>query len=299
MSTEIIINAANEETRVALLENKILTEMFIDRRKDHSIVGNVYKGRVVKVLPGMQSAFVDIGLERAAFLHVADVAAQVEEHSEMMEEVEEDKPGPEQDPPRRGKGSTPSIEEILQEGQEIVVQISKEPRGTKGARVTTYLSLPGRYLVYMPTVNHVGVSRRIEREEERSRLREMVLKLRKPGVGYIIRTVSEGLTEEEFRSDIQFLERLWQNILTKKEVSSPPALLHTDLDLAFRIVRDLFTTKIDRLVIDAKAEYGRIKEFVDTYLPALGDRIQARAALSRHRDALSCDGPGCDGSGRR
>ncbi len=274
MSIEIVINAAKEETRVALLENKILTELFIDRKKDHGIGGNVYKGRVVKVLPGMQSAFVDIGLERAAFLHVADVADQAEEPGDLMDEVEDEKIQMEPEPPKRGKGSAHAIEALLQEGQEIVVQVSKEPRGTKGARVTTYLSLPGRYLVYMPTVNHVGVSRRIDRDEERARLKEMVLRMRKPGSGYIIRTVSEGLSEEEFRSDMEFLERLWQNILMKKESTTAPALLHTDLDLAFRVVRDLFTSKVNRLIIDSKQEYGKIKEFVETYLPALSNRVE-------------------------
>lgn len=277
MSMEIVINATKEETRVALLENKILTELFIDRKKEHGIVGNVYKGRVVKVLPGMQSAFVDIGLERAAFLHVGDVADvvdQTEEQTPPIDEEEEEKISLEPEPPRRGKGTVHTIEDLLQEGQEIVVQISKEPRGTKGPRVTTYLSLPGRYLVYMPTVNHVGVSRRIEREEERARLKEMILRMRKPGVGYIIRTVSEGLSEEEFRSDMEFLERLWQNIIIKKEGVGAPTLLHTDLDLAFRIVRDLFTTRVDRLIIDSKQEYGRIKGFMETYLPSLSSRVE-------------------------
>jgi ribonuclease G len=277
MSMEIIINASKEETRVALLENKVLTEFFMDRKKDHGIAGNVYKGRVVKVLPGMQSAFVDIGLERAAFLHVVDVADvtdPTEEHPPLIEEEEGEKVGLEPESQKRGKGMAHAIEELLQEGQEIVVQVSKEPRGTKGSRVTTYLSLPGRYLVYMPTVNHVGVSRRIEVEEERTRLKEMILRMRKPGVGYIIRTASEGLSEEEFGSDMEFLERLWQNILIKKEGVGAPSLLHTDLDLAFRIVRDLFTTKVDRLIIDSKQEYGRIKEFVETYLPSLGSRVE-------------------------
>jgi ribonuclease G len=275
MSIEIVMNATREETRVALLENKIVTELFIDRKKDHGIGGNVYKGRVVKVLPGMQSAFVDIGLERAAFLHVADVADQmVEVDTALMDEEVEEKIQEEPEPPKRGKGNGHTIEDLLQEGQEIMVQVTKEPRGSKGARVTTYLSLPGRYLVYMPTVNHVGVSRRIEREEERARLKEMVLRMRKPGAGYIIRTVSEGLSEEEFRSDMEFLERLWQNILMKKESSAAPALLHTDLDLAFRIVRDLFTSKVTRLIIDSKQEYGRLKEFVETYLPSLSSRVE-------------------------
>ena len=277
MSMEIVINATKEETRVALLENKILTELFIDRKKEHGIVGNVYKGRVVKVLPGMQSAFVDIGHERAAFLHVADVADmadQTEEQAPPIDEEEDEKIELEPEPPRRGKGNSHTIEDLLQEGQEIVVQISKEPRGTKGPRVTTYLSLPGRYLVYMPTVNHVGVSRRIERDEERARLKEMILGMRKPGVGYIIRTVSEGLSEEEFRSDMEFLERLWQNIMIKKEGVGAPALLHTDLDLAFRIVRDLFTSRVERLIIDSKQEHGRIKGFVETYLPSLSSRVE-------------------------
>ena len=274
MSMEIVMNATREETRVALLENKIVTELFIDRKKDHGIGGNVYKGRVVKVLPGMQSAFVDIGLERAAFLHVADVADQMlEDDTALIDEEVDEKIQEEPEPPKRGKGNGHTIESLLQEGQEIMVQVTKEPRGSKGARVTTYLSLPGRYLVYMPTVNHVGVSRRIEREEERTRLKEMVLRLRKPGAGYIIRTVSEGLSEEEFRSDIEFLERLWQNILMKKESSGAPALLHTDLDLAFRIVRDLFTSKVTRLIIDSKQEYGIHCPFLKVFVLVYGFHI--------------------------
>lgn len=273
MPIEIVINATKEETRVALLENKILTELMIDRKKDHGIVGNVYKGIVAKVLPGMQSAFVDIGLEKSAFLHVSDITdVRPEGDAGLLEEEGEEKT-PHEPEPRRGRGGHLSIEEILKEGQEIVVQVSKEPLGSKGSRVTTYLSLPGRYLVYMPTVDHVGVSRRIDDDEERARLREMILKMRQPGAGYIIRTVSEGISEEEFQSDMEFLGRLWNNLQIRKEHTSAPALLHTDLDLAFRVVRDLFTTKVDRLIIDAKEEYDRIKEFVETYLPALANRV--------------------------
>ncbi len=296
MSTEIVINATREEVRVAVLEKKILTELYIDRRKDQGIVGNVYKGKVVKVLPGMQAAFVDIGMERAAFLYVADIPTGGNEYAEELEEDEEagdtldaaeaaveeggeaeeageeaDEEAPPRAKPRRGGQS---IEELLQESQEVMVQVSKEPMGSKGPRVTGYVSLPGRYLVLMPNVNHVGVSRRIEQAEERARLKEIIHRLRRPGAGYIVRTVSEGMTEESFRSDIEFLELVWQNILKKRDRVPAPSLLHTDLDLPFRTVRDLFTAKVERLVIDSKAEYDRIKEFVSTYLPALSAKVE-------------------------
>ncbi len=283
MGIEIVINATREEARVALLENKIVTELYFDRKKDRGIVGNVYKGKVVKVLPGMQAAFVDISTEKAAFLYVADVMTNMDDAQmmEQAEEVEEDalefEEATEEPVPvitRSKKGSSQTIEELLQEGQEVVVQVSKEPIGTKGPRVTTYVSLPGRYLVYMPTVNHVGISRRIGREDERHRLKEMIHRLRKPGSGYIVRTVSDGITEEEFKQDIEFLDVVWQNILKKRDKLPAPALLHTDLDLIFRTVRDLFTKDVDRLMIDSKQEYERIKEFVGTYLPSFITRVE-------------------------
>jgi len=284
MSLEIIISAAREETRVALLENKVLTEVYFDRKRDRRIMGNVYKGKVVKVLPGMQAAFVDISTEKAAFLYVSDVmdvkantagpADQTELDDDDSLELEEGAEEPIPVVKRSKRGTTRSIEELLKEGQEIMVQVSKEPIGTKGPRVTTYVSLPGRYLVYMPTVNHIGISRRIPKEEERQRLKDMVLRLRKPGSGYIARTVSEGITEEEFKQDIGFLEVVWQNILKKKEKLSAPALLHTDLDLIFRTVRDLFTKKVSRLVIDSKRDYEHIREFVGTYLPSHLSRVE-------------------------
>jgi ribonuclease G len=283
MPIEIVINATREEARVALLENKIVTELYFDRKKDRGIVGNVYKGKVVKVLPGMQAAFVDIATEKAAFLYVADVMSNMDDYSQLIEnteEVEEDglefEEATEEPVPvvtRTKKGSSQTIEELLQEGQEVVVQVSKEPIGTKGPRVTTYVSLPGRYLVYMPTVNHVGISRRIGRDDERHRLKEMIHRLRKPGSGYIVRTVSDGITEEEFKQDIEFLDVVWQNILKKKDKLPAPALLHTDLDLIFRTVRDLFTKDVEKLVIDSKQEYERIREFVGTYLPSFISRV--------------------------
>jgi ribonuclease G len=285
MTMEIIINAVPEETRVALLENGVLTELYIDRKRDQGIVGNVYKGRVAKVLPGMQASFVDIGLERAAFLHVSDIAAFPEEAAARLEmnevelegdesEEEEEETEERRPRPKSRRRPTASIEELLQEGQEVVVQVSKEPMGTKGARVTGHLSFPGRYLVYMPTVNHLGVSRRIGHEEERHRLRDLVQRLRRSGAGYIIRTVSEGISDEEIRADIEFLDRVWVTLQEKKERQAAPSLLHSDLDLSFRIVRDLFTNKMDRLVIDSKTEFERIQTFVQTYLPHLGPKIE-------------------------
>ena len=279
MATEIIVNTTQEETRVALLENKLVTEIFIERAKDRGNTGNVYKGRVVKVLPGMQAAFVDIGLEKSAFLYVADVYNSVEEYAQMMGEEElgeedviefEEEGGR----PRRRRTSTLSIEELLQEGQEILVQVAKEPIGTKGARVTSYITLPGRYLVYMPTVDHVGISRRIESEAERKRLKDIVAGSKKPGTGYIVRTVSEGQDAEELKRDMDFLELLWQRILKKNEKLSAPSVLHYDLDLVFRTIRDLFTQDVERLVVDSQTEYMRVKEFLDTYLPQLSSKVE-------------------------
>ncbi len=270
MPSEIIVNAGREETRVALLENSLVTEIYIDRKKDRGIAGNVYKGRIMKVLPGMQAAFIDIGLEKSAFLYVGDVFDSSSEYTPLMEdeglelEVET----------KRKRSHANQIEDLLQEGQEILVQVSKEPISTKGARVTTYISIPGRYLVMMPGVNHIGVSRRIENSEERKRLREIVSRLRKPNTGYIIRTASQGRSEEDFVADIEFLSRLWDNVQKKKERASAPALLHNELDLVFRVIRDVFTRDVDRMVIDSPDEYQRVREFVDSYIPPLSRRVK-------------------------
>lgn len=278
MALEIIINATGEETRVAFLEGGEITELYIDRKRDRGIAGNIYKGKVIRVLPGMQAAFVDIGLEKAAFLYVSEVSANIEEYAKMMEdETDEARLEFESDTVeavKAKKASAVLIEDLLQEGQEIMVQVIKEPIGTKGPRVTTYVTLPGRYLVYMPTIEHIGISRRIEEEAERKRLRELINRLKKPGAGYIIRTVSEGVSNEEFKADIEFLELLWQNIQQKRDKLSAPSLLHTDLDIVFRVVRDLFTPKVDKLVVDSKQEYMQIKEFIDSFLPMLSSRVE-------------------------
>ena len=270
MGQEIAISVSREETRAAVLENGVVTDFYVDRVKNRDFVGNIYKGKVVKVLPGMQAAFIDIGLERAAFIHASDLAVD-SEPGETLVESEEDEKGPELPRPRRQV--TPPIEELLQEGQELMAQIAKGPIGTKGPRVTTYISLPGRYLVFMPNVEHVGVSRRIPKDEERVRLKEIVKRLRKPGQGFIVRTVSEGVTEEELLSDIEFLTILWQDALQKRDELPAPSLLHSDLSLAFRVVRDLFTKKVERLLIDSKEDYEAVKEFVQRVLPAQASRV--------------------------
>ncbi|MDE3226852.1 MAG: ribonuclease E/G, partial [Nitrospirota bacterium] len=270
MALEIAISVTREETRAAVLDNRVVTELYVDRAKHKDFVGNIYKGKVVKVLPGMQAAFIDIGLEKAAFMHVSDLSGEAEPGDTLVDNEEDDK-GPEMPRPRR-QGSKP-IEQLLEEGQELMVQISKGPIGTKGPRVTTYVSLPGRYLVFMPNVEHIGVSRRIPKDEERARLKEIMKRIRHPGSGYIVRTVSEGVKEEELRSDVEFLNVLWQDVLRKREQLPPPCALHTDLTLTFRVVRDLFTKKVDRLLIDSRSEYDAVKNFVHRFMPEQTSRI--------------------------
>ena len=194
MGSELVINTTSHETRIALIENGTITELYIERSKIKGIVGNIYKGRVIRVLPGMQAAFVDIGMEKAAFLYVADVFDAIEEYETFLDA------GEKKDENGEGREYHPvmhPIEDLLQEGQELLVQVSKEPIGTKGARITSHISLPGRHLVYMPTVDHVGISRRIEDEEERERLKEIVERIKPAGSGFIVRTVSEGKSEED------------------------------------------------------------------------------------------------------
>ena len=261
MNSEIIINSNPEETRVALLEFDQLVELYIERKKDISLVGNIYKAKVIKVLPGMQSAFVNIGFVKATFLHVADVYSSVD-YSVFGEDIEETIP------------LNLPIEELLQEGQEVLVQVSKDPIGTKGARVTSYITIPGRYLVLMPGVEHIGISRRISDENERARLKEIVSTLKPQNFGLIVRTASERCTEEEIKKDIDFLMLLWENIERKKDKVNAPHLLYSDLDLASRSVRDMLGHDVNKLIIDSEDEYKRLQEFVNTYFPKLITKLE-------------------------
>lgn len=295
MGSEIIVNTNIRETRVALLENGVISELYIERNKDKGIVGNVYKGRVVKVLPGMQVSFIDIGLGKSGFLYVSDINPpdRIEEYERLIAGetkqtvVELSRQTQDREVSVSGEGlseaeedflKTPPmqlpIEELLQEGQEILVQVSKDPIGNKGARITSYISLPGRYLVFMPFVDHVGISRRIEDEAERKRLKKLLLELKPPGSGFIVRTASEGKDREEFTADIEFLTKLWNDIKQKSEKASAPLLIHQDLNLIFRAIRDLFTKDVDKMIIDSQEEYENCIRFVDSYMPALKDRIE-------------------------
>jgi len=271
MGSEIHINVTRGETRLALLEGGQVVEFYVERRRDASLVGNIYKGKIVKILPGMQSAFVDIGLEKAAFLYVADIQTEADEYAPMFEE--EDRDSSIDMFPRRSRAETP-IDEVLQEGQELLVQVSKNPIGSKGARVTSYITLPGRYLVLMPNVDHVGISRRIVDEGERARLKTIVDTIRPEGYGLIIRTASEGSPEEDIRKDLEFLVLLWENLSKKKDRVPARGLLYSDLDLVIRSVRDMMSQGVERLVIDSHEEFNRLLEFVKTYFPKLLNKIE-------------------------
>ena len=292
MSKIILINSTPEEARVALLEAGALAEIHIERARDRGIVGNIYKGKVVRVLPGMQAAFVDIGLAKAGFLHASDFYPGVDElpsiDVDALEREADTGPATEPpslpleppgvdtftQPPASAEASPVPIEERLSRGDEILVQVAKEPFGSKGPRVTSHVSLPGRYLVYLPTTNHLGVSRRIEDEVERQRLRDIVLAMKPPGAGFIVRTVCVGLSKRELEADMRFLIRLWNRIVKRSEHASAPCQLHYDMDLILRSIRDLFTPDVSVVLVDGAADHQRILEFVDSFAPRLKSRIE-------------------------
>ena len=267
MSREIVINATKHESRIAVVDEGQVVELWVERTRHRTIVGNIYKGRVTKVLPGMQSAFVDLGLERDAFLYVSDVIEDLEEYeSESPEELqlEEDSHRPEA-----------SISDLLREGQEIVVQVSKDTIAGKGARITSHVTLPGRFLVYMPTVNHVGVSRRIEDEAERTRLKEILERIRPQGLGgFIVRTAGEQREEDEFRADLKYLTELWEQIKRRADKASAPTAVHHDLDLILRTIRDVLSPEFKSVWVDSVDEYQRIVEFLDQIQPQLVSRVR-------------------------
>ena len=272
MPSELVINVTSQETRIALIENGVPAELFIERQSEKGIEGNIYKGKVVRVLPGMQAAFVDIGLARSAFLYVADVYEDYDGLELMIgssaesEDISADR---EKVNPFAPSTFTSQIEDMLNEGQEVLVQVSKEPIGSKGARVTTHISLPARYLVFMPTVDHIGVSRRIEDEEERKRLKEIMSRIKPPGVGFIVRTASEGRSEEELLVDMNFLLKLWEKIQQKRVNGAVPSIIHCDLDICLRAIRDLYTKDVERVTVDSEKHYNEIVEFIETFMPQL------------------------------
>jgi ribonuclease G len=256
VSEEILINVTPRETRVALVENGVLQEIYIERSARRGLVGNIYKGRVCRVLPGMQAAFVDVGLERAAFLHASDIMPKNPQDSDAGEQ------GPS------------NINELLKEGQELTVQVVKDPLGTKGARLTTQITIPSRYLVLIPKVSNVGISQKIEDEGERIRLRDIIqLFITEQDVGgYIARTAAEGASPEAIRSDMMFLRKLWESIEERERVARPGSVVYEDLPLGVRVMRDLLDDQIEKIRIDSRETHQRLLEFSGSFMPDL--RVQ-------------------------
>jgi ribonuclease G len=271
MTRDIIVSTTPRETRVALLEDGAVSEILIERENGRGIAGNIYKGRVHRVLPGMQSAFVDLGSGRDAFLYVSDVYAELDENLLTPEEQQ-----------AAGRGAR--IEEQLQPGQEVLVQVLKEPLGTKGARITSHVSLPGRYLVFMPTVEHVGVSRKITDDDERRRLKQLLkeIRLERGGGGFIARTAGLGRTREDFEHDARYLTKTWDEVRAVASRQPAPALLHRELGLVQRLLRDLLSSDIAAIRLDSEREYQTTLELVTGLMPELATRVQ----LHRGRNGI-------------
>jgi ribonuclease G len=257
MSEEMLVNVTPQETRVAVLHLGAVQELHIERAGSRGLLGNIYLGRVARVLPGMQSAFIDIGLERAAFLHVADIWQE-----------------------RRGEEAERRIEQLLHEGQSLVVQVIKDPIGTKGARLSTQISFAGRYLVYLPQESHIGISQRIEGEEEREQLRQKFQSVLPPDIhgGFIMRTMAESASEDDLRADVAYLCKQWQNIEEKSRVSIAPALLYQDLNLALRVLRDFVSADTARILVDSRETYQRMYEFAHNYTGGVTDKLKHYSA---------------------
>jgi ribonuclease G len=286
MNKEMIVSSNGHETMVAILEDDQVAEVFVERERQRGVVGNVYKGRVSKVLPGMQSSFIDIGLERDGFLYVADVIDTLEEFERL--ESDEDKPNGD----RRSDGSTGSpsaraesradkppqkIEELLKEGQEILVQVVKEPLGTKGARLTSHVTMAGRFLVFMPTVDHIGVSRKIESREERGRLRGIVREFREQHGftgGVIIRTAAANRPNEDIVRDLEAFHSIWTEIRHKTETSRAPAVVYREQSLVSKLLRDLLTDEYQAIRIDNEQDYRRVLDLVERIMPNLAPKVK-------------------------
>ncbi len=276
MPSELIINTAPWETRIALLENGSVVEFHVERKAERGYVGNIYKGRVVRVLPGMQAAFVEIGLNRTGFIYISDVYDHISEFEALLNKgcCEEENFSNEDDSFSSQIAPAFRIEDLLFDGQEILVQVTKEPIGSKGARLTSHISIPGRHLVLMPTIDQVGISHRITDEAERKRLREIIEELRPKGIGFISRTACESLGAEEIQAEMDFLVQLWKNIQYKAQNMSIPSLIYEDLDITLRAIRDLLSGDVYRVVVDSEDAFNRILAFTDTFAPQLKPRIE-------------------------
>ena len=300
MTKEMIISSNGHETMVAILEDDLVAEIFVERERQRGVVGNVYKGRVSKVLPGMQSSFIDLGLERDGFLYVADVLEAADQLALLESDEDDDLAAGEAakeaaaDPGRSRDASTggprarddrgrdrdkpqPKIEDLLKEGQEILVQVVKEPLGTKGARLTSHVTMAGRFLVFMPTVDHVGISRKIESREERGRLRDIVREFREARGftgGVIIRTAASGRPKEDIVTDLEAFHKIWIEIRERTESSRAPAVVYREQSLVGKLLRDLLTDEFQAIRLDNAQEYQRALELVERILPNLAPKVK-------------------------
>ncbi len=306
MNKEMIISSNGHETRVAILEDDQLAELFVEREQNRGVVGNVYKGRVSKVLPGMQSSFVDIGLERDGFLYVSDVIANLDEYdkddddegsngsngskglgangadgpggaAEGSSAPPERRRGGRRDRDDKDRGPEPKIEELLKEGQDVIVQVAKEPLGTKGARLTCHVTLPGRFLVFMPTVDHIGISRKIDSREERARLRGIVREFREQhsfSGGVIIRTAASNRSKDDILADLNYFYKIWVDMRQRGEQRRAPVTVYQEPSLVAKLLRDLLTDDYSAIRIDHPVEYQRALEFIGRIMPSLGNRVK-------------------------
>ncbi|HEY4056968.1 MAG TPA: Rne/Rng family ribonuclease, partial [Kofleriaceae bacterium] len=281
MQNMLVVNAEGPEIRVAVVEEGSLAEFFVERKRDRGIVGNIYRGKVTRVLPGMQAAFVDLGpkVERAAFLYVADVLGGGDTGKLFDDtEVDEGDDAPEGAASRiarsRKQLANRKIEDLLKPGDFVTVQVTKDAIGQKGARVTGYISLPGRYSVFMPHVSQIGVSRRVGSDKERRRLRDIVNEVRPKGSGFIVRTAAEDANDQELRDDVDFLAKVWTKIEEREQEQRSPGLIYADLDLALRCIRDLMREDTTEVMIDDDEQFERVKKFTMAFLPRFAERVK-------------------------
>jgi ribonuclease G len=299
---EVLINSSSLEVRVAILEDGELVEFLVEREQTRRLVGDVYVGRVNAILPGIQAAFVDIGYEKAGFLHASDLAASMEALASLEGgiDIEDDNGRPPPRQRRRGRSTrggrdnggrggrsrpkpdVPSIEKMLHKGQEIVVQVTKEAIGTKGPRLTTQISLPGRYVVYMPNMDYLGISRRIESRQERQRLRQLISRKKPANCAIIARTACEGIEDKQIISDINYLHKQWGEIRKRSEKAEAPELIHEEVGLLIGMVRDVLTDDVDRIILDSEKEHKKLVRHLRTFSPKLASRTK----LYRERTAM-------------
>jgi len=273
MSAELLINVTPFETRVARIEDGRAEELYIERECERGLKGNIYKGKVQRVIPGIQAAFVDIGMAKAGFLYVADVASSRDADRMVEEATSDDAPQDEGDEHGRRQRRQVDISELLEERQQLLVQVSKEPISSKGPRLTSLVSLAGRYLVYLPLLDHVGIAHRLDEPVERQRLMDLATSIKPEGGGLIVRTVADGHSEQELIQDLAFLQRLWADIAKNMRLAAPGTMLHSDLDLYLRVMRDFVDDEVRKIHIDSRDAYDRMKKFATQFMPEVVERI--------------------------